>query len=85
MPVLSTLEGVTVLDFGLYFAGPYASRLLADLGAEVIKLEPLDGDTLRPTTKPFNAAQRGKRSIAVDLKHPGAPKSRTGSPGEPTS
>jgi len=68
--VLSTLEDLKVLDFGLYFAGPYASRLLADLGADVIKLEPLDGDTLRPTTKPFNGAQRGKRSIAVDLKHP---------------
>jgi crotonobetainyl-CoA:carnitine CoA-transferase CaiB-like acyl-CoA transferase len=68
--VLSTLEGTRVLDFGLYFAGPYASRLLADLGADVIKLEPLDGDTLRPTTMPFNAAQRNKRSIAVDLKHP---------------
>jgi len=69
--MLSTLEGLRVLDFGLYFAGPYASRLLADLGADVVKLEPLEGDTLRPTTKPFNGAQRGKRSIAVDLKHPG--------------
>ena len=66
--VLTTLQGLKVLDFGLYFAGPYASRLLADLGADVIKLEALDGDTLRPTTKPFNAAARGKRSIAVDLK-----------------
>jgi len=68
--VLSTLDGINVLDFGMYFAGPYASRLLADLGADVIKLEPLEGDTLRPTTKPFNGAQRGKRSIAVDLKNP---------------
>jgi len=67
---LSTLDGLKVLDFGHYFAGPYASRLLADLGAEVIKLEPLDGDLLRPTVKPFNGAQRGKRCIAVDLKHP---------------
>ena len=66
--MLTTLQGLKVLDFGLYFAGPYASRLLADLGADVIKLEALDGDTLRPTTKPFNAAARGKRSIAVDLK-----------------
>ncbi len=68
--MLSTLEGVKILDFGLYFAGPYASRLLCDLGAQVIKLEPILGDTLRPTTKPFMGAQRGKRSIAVDLKHP---------------
>jgi crotonobetainyl-CoA:carnitine CoA-transferase CaiB-like acyl-CoA transferase len=68
--MLSTLDGLKILDFGHYFAGPYASRLLADLGADVIKLEPLEGDTLRPTVKPFNGAQRGKRSIAADLKHP---------------
>jgi len=68
--MLSTLRGVKILDFGHYFAGPYASRLLADLGADVIKLEPMDGDLLRPTVKPFNGAQRGKRCIAVDLKHP---------------
>ena len=67
---LTTLDGLRILDFGHYFAGPYASRLLADLGADVIKLEPLDGDLLRPTVKPFNGAQRGKRCIAVDLKHP---------------
>ncbi|HZQ56851.1 MAG TPA: CoA transferase [Acidimicrobiales bacterium] len=67
---LTTLEGLKVLDFGHYFAGPYASRLLADLGADVIKLETLDGDLLRPTVKPFNGAQRGKRDIAVNLKHP---------------
>ena len=60
--MLTTLQGLKVLDFGLYFAGPYASRLLADLGADVIKVEALDGDTLRPTTKPFNAAAPGKRS-----------------------
>ncbi len=68
--MLNALDGVKILDFGHYFAGPYASRLLADLGADVIKLEPLEGDTLRPTVKPFNGAQRGKRSIAADLKHP---------------
>jgi crotonobetainyl-CoA:carnitine CoA-transferase CaiB-like acyl-CoA transferase len=67
---LTTLDGLKVLDFGHYFAGPYASRLLSDLGADVIKLEPLDGDLLRPTVKPFNGAQRGKRDIAVNLKHP---------------
>lgn len=67
---LTTLDGLKVLDFGHYFAGPYASRLLADLGADVVKLEPLDGDLLRPTVKPFNGAQRGKRDIAVNLKDP---------------
>lgn len=68
--MLTTLEGVKILDFGIYFAGPYGPRLLADLGADVIKLESLDGDLLRPTTKPFNATARGKRSIAVNLKDP---------------
>ncbi|MGE3442140.1 MAG: CaiB/BaiF CoA transferase family protein [Acidimicrobiia bacterium] len=68
--MLSTLTGVKVLDFGIYFAGPYNPRLLSDLGADVIKLETLEGDLLRPTVKPFNAASRGKRSIAVDLKNP---------------
>ncbi|HWW45284.1 MAG TPA: CoA transferase [Acidimicrobiia bacterium] len=68
--MLSTLQDVKVLDFGHYFAGPYASRLLADLGADVIKLEPLDGDLLRPTVKPFNGAQRGKRCISANLKDP---------------
>jgi crotonobetainyl-CoA:carnitine CoA-transferase CaiB-like acyl-CoA transferase len=68
--MLSTLAGVKILDFGIYFSGPYSPRLLADLGADVIKLETLEGDTLRPTVKPFNAAARGKRSIAVDLKNP---------------
>jgi len=66
--VLTTLRGVRVLDFGIYFAGPYGPRLLGDLGADVIKIESVDGDLLRPTTKPFNAAARGKRSIALDLK-----------------
>lgn len=68
--MLTTLKGIRVLDIGLYFAGPYSSRLLSDLGADVIKLEPLDGDLLRPTTKAFNGAARGKRSIAANLKHP---------------
>ncbi len=67
MPVL---EGVTILDLGAYYAGPYSSRLLADLGAEVIKLEPTRGDQLRGMERPFFSAQAGKRSIAADLKAP---------------
>jgi crotonobetainyl-CoA:carnitine CoA-transferase CaiB-like acyl-CoA transferase len=64
------LEGVTVLDLGAYYAGPYSSRLLADLGADVIKLEPTRGDQLRGLERPFFSAQAGKRSIAADLKAP---------------
>jgi crotonobetainyl-CoA:carnitine CoA-transferase CaiB-like acyl-CoA transferase len=68
--VSGPLAGVKVLDFGAYFAGPYASRLLADLGADVVKLEPRSGDPMRPLVRTFAAAQRGKRGIAVDLKAP---------------
>jgi crotonobetainyl-CoA:carnitine CoA-transferase CaiB-like acyl-CoA transferase len=64
----AALEGIRIVDFGIFFAGPYASKLLADLGAEVIKVETLTGDTLRRTASAFNGAQRGKRAIAVDLK-----------------
>ncbi|MFI5041532.1 MAG: CaiB/BaiF CoA transferase family protein, partial [Acidimicrobiales bacterium] len=66
------LEGVKILDLGAYFAGPYSSRLLADLGADVIKLEPTQGDQLRGIDQCFFPAQAGKRSLAMDLKDPGA-------------
>ena len=46
------------------------SRLLADLGADVVKLEPLHGDQLRGLDRPFGSAQANKRAIAVDLKQP---------------
>ena len=62
------LKDVKIIDFGIFFAGPYASKLLADLGAQVIKIESLTGDTLRRTLGAFNGAQRGKRAIALDLK-----------------
>ena len=64
------LAGIRVLDFSSYFAGPYGARLLSDLGADVIKVEPLEGDPMRPLPDPFEGAQRGKRAIAVDLKSP---------------
>jgi crotonobetainyl-CoA:carnitine CoA-transferase CaiB-like acyl-CoA transferase len=65
------LDGVTILDLGAYYAGPYSSRLLADLGADVIKLEPIAGDQLRGLPRVFRAAQAGKRSLAANLKDPG--------------
>jgi crotonobetainyl-CoA:carnitine CoA-transferase CaiB-like acyl-CoA transferase len=64
------LDGLKVLDLGAYYAGPYSSRLLADLGADVIKLEPVFGDQLRGIERPFYSAQAGKRSIAGNLKDP---------------
>jgi crotonobetainyl-CoA:carnitine CoA-transferase CaiB-like acyl-CoA transferase len=64
------LDGVRVLDLGMYFAGPFASRMLADLGADVIKLEQPAGDAMRPLMPLFEMAQRGKRGIALNLQSP---------------
>ncbi len=66
----AALEGVRVLDFGQYLAGPFGPMLLSDLGADVIKIEPVTGDSMRMAGKPFFGCQRGKRSIALDLKQP---------------
>ena len=62
------LDGLKILDLGAYFAGPFSSRLLADLGADVIKVEPVQGDQLRGYERHFFPAQAGKRSLAIDLK-----------------
>jgi crotonobetainyl-CoA:carnitine CoA-transferase CaiB-like acyl-CoA transferase len=62
-----------VVDLSAYLAGPVATRLLAELGADVVKVEPLGGDAHRPVEPMFAAGQRGKRAIALDLKSPAAP------------
>jgi len=64
------LEGVKVLDLGNYLAGPYAPQMLADLGANVVKLEAAVGDPMRGGAWPFAGCQRGKRGLALDLKSP---------------
>jgi len=68
------LGGLKALDFGIHFAGPFATRLLADLGAEVIKLENLFGCPLRAAMngRMFNAGNRNKRMLAMNLKRPEA-------------
>jgi crotonobetainyl-CoA:carnitine CoA-transferase CaiB-like acyl-CoA transferase len=66
------LEGVKVLDLGNFLAGPFGPMLLADLGAEVIKLESASGDAMRGVEWSFIGCQRGKRSVALDLKSPDA-------------
>jgi crotonobetainyl-CoA:carnitine CoA-transferase CaiB-like acyl-CoA transferase len=65
---MKPLEGVTVVDFGQYLAGPFGPMIMGDLGADVIKVEPLTGDGMRMVNKPFFGCQRGKRDIALDLK-----------------
>jgi CoA:oxalate CoA-transferase len=73
------LAGVRVLDFTTIVSGPYCTRMLADLGAEVLKVEPPEGDYIR--TQPpmrdghsayFAHLNCGKKSMAIDLKRPGA-------------
>lgn len=71
------LDGVRVLDFTSVMAGPFATRMLADLGAEVIKVESLEGDQVRarPPRRDgfstyFGTLNAGKRSIACNLKSP---------------
>lgn len=72
------LSGITVLELGQVIAGTYVGTILADLGAEVIKVEPLRGDTARNAKiAPIGGesavhlfANRGKKSIALDLKKP---------------
>jgi len=66
------LQDVRVIDFGNYLAGPLSTMLLADLGAEVIKVEPPQGDPMRANESAFLGCQRGKRSIALDLRNPDA-------------
>ncbi|CAD7341643.1 CoA transferase [Sphingomonadales bacterium 56] len=61
------LSGIRVVNSGPFLASPYAGCLLSALGADVIKVEPREGDPFR---KPAYGANRGMRSIAIDLKHP---------------
>lgn len=79
-PQAAPLEGLRVLDFSTLLSGPYGSQILADLGADVIKVESPEGDVSR-TIEPhfvagesvyFHTINRNKRSITIDLKHPDA-------------
>src|SRR5258706_1802097 len=73
---MQPLEGIRVIDFSTLLPGPLATLLLAEAGAEVIKIErPGRGDEMRSYAPKFGAASinfallnRGKRSIALDLK-----------------
>src|SRR5579871_5505290 len=74
-----SLHGLRVLDFSTTIAGPHCTRMLADVGAEVIKIEALDGETMRirPPVRNgcsslFGQLNAGKKSIVLDLKSPEA-------------
>lgn len=74
-----SFQGLRVLDFSTTIAGPHCTRMLADMGAEVIKIEPAEGETMR--TRPpvrnhcssvFGQLNAGKKSLVLDLKAPNA-------------
>ncbi len=77
---MSSLSGLTVLEFSRVLAGPWCGMLLADLGAEVIKVESFDGDDTRGLGPPFRdglsayfaCCNRNKKSIAIDLRASGS-------------
>ncbi|MCM3092247.1 MULTISPECIES: CaiB/BaiF CoA transferase family protein [unclassified Cytobacillus] len=69
------LKGIRIIDFSNYLPGPFASQRIAELGAEVIKVEPVSGDPgrhldikIEGTGAVFAANNRGKKSITLDLK-----------------
>ena len=71
------LTGVKVLDLSRVLAGPFAGRMLSDLGADVVKLEPPEGDVTRHwgvkrsgISGYYHQQNAGKRNLAVDLRHP---------------
>src|SRR6478736_9450616 len=71
------MEGVKVVELGVWVAGPAAGGILADWGADVVKIEPPSGDPARtfgrmlggdlPTNPPFELDNRSKRSVVLDL------------------
>lgn len=80
------LEGIKVLDFGVAFSAPFGAMMLGDMGANVIKIERVEGESIRrgraaamddldlissqePEVASFIAINRGKRSLAIDIRH----------------
>ena len=70
---MTALEGLRVLELTQVMAGPFCGQVLGDMGADVVKVEPLSGDSTREAmgAQSFFAVNRNKRSVALDLKAPG--------------
>ena len=62
------LDGLRILDLGIWRPVPYATQLLAEMGADILKVEPPGGDPMRVFPDLFDVLNAGKRSIVVDLK-----------------
>jgi CoA:oxalate CoA-transferase len=76
---VKSLAGLRVLDFSTTIAGPHCTRMLADMGAEVIKIESVEGETMRTrpplrnnSSSTFGQLNVGKKSLVLDLKSPAA-------------
>ena len=88
----TALDGVRVLDVTQVMAGPFCAMQLCDLGADVIKIEPPEGDSTRrmagaagTDSAAFNAVNRGKRGMVLNLKSPPAGRRFSGWSRRPTS
>src|SRR5258707_6863433 len=74
-----SFHGLRVLDFSTTIAGPHCARMVADMGAEVIKIEQVEGETMRSRppvrggcSTAFGQLNVGKKSLVLDLKSPDA-------------
>ena len=75
---MGALDGIRIIDMTQAMSGPFATMLLGDLGAEIIKVEPPEGDQTRSWAPPymnglssyFMSTNRNKKSISIDLKTP---------------
>ncbi len=77
-PARAPLDGIRIIDLSMFLAGPYCTQQLADLGAEIIKVEPHQGDSTRVLPPHFHQGEslyfistnRSKKGISLDLRHP---------------